>query len=30
VQQLLKEHNLDVARSLTGYRDGWWRMRVFW
>ena len=30
VRQLLKEHNLDVARSLTGYRDGWWRMRVFW
>ena len=30
VQQLLKEHNLDIARSLTGYRDGWWRMRVFW
>lgn len=30
VQQLLKAHNLDIARSLTGYRDGVWRMRVFW
>ena len=29
-EALLKQHNLDVARSLTGYRDGKWTMRVFW